>query len=174
MQKTKNAKALSIAKSMACYRIMLCFRLLYVIVLTSNVYDARTHVCVCVCVCACVCLCVLVCGSFVLFSAMFNTEKLYRNEIIMSSRQTLYVSARTSVWKTQTAPRTWELRCVSAVLPSTPTETTAPGANHPANPAMGTGSVLSMPSVPQNLEVCVSVMLVTMRLKMLPARRGYH
>ena len=48
--------------------IMLCFRLLYIIVLTSNVDD------VCVCVCACTRMRVFVhgcvCGSFVLFSAV--------------------------------------------------------------------------------------------------------
>ena len=57
-----------------------CFRLLYVIVLTSNVYDARMCVCVCAyacvcvyeCVCACVCVCVSVCVfcSFALFSTI--------------------------------------------------------------------------------------------------------
>ena len=38
---------------------MLCFRLLYAIVLTSNVYDACVCVCVYVCVCGCVCVCML-------------------------------------------------------------------------------------------------------------------
>ena len=33
------------------FYIMLCFRLLYIIVLMSNVYDACVFVCVCVCVC---------------------------------------------------------------------------------------------------------------------------
>ena len=33
---------------------MLCFRLLYAIVLSSDVFDARARVCVCVCVCVCV------------------------------------------------------------------------------------------------------------------------
>ena len=48
--------------SLAFCHIMLCFRLLYVIVLMSNVYGA--------CVCMCVCACVRVCGSFVVFSAI--------------------------------------------------------------------------------------------------------
>ena len=37
-------------------RIVLCFRLLYAIVLTSDVYDACVCVCVYVCVCVCVCV----------------------------------------------------------------------------------------------------------------------
>ena len=45
--------------SMAFYH-MLCLRLLYVIVVTSNVYDAHARVCVRVCAC----------GSFALFSAV--------------------------------------------------------------------------------------------------------
>ena len=38
--------------------IVLCFRLLYAIVLLSDVFEA----CVCVCVCVCVCACVLFIG----------------------------------------------------------------------------------------------------------------
>ena len=41
---------------------MLCFRLLYAIVLTTDVCDAcaraRARVCVCVCMCVCMCVCV--------------------------------------------------------------------------------------------------------------------
>ena len=54
--------------------IMLCFRLLYVIVPTSNVYDACVCVCVCVCARACVRACVRVCSSFVLFSATVQVQ----------------------------------------------------------------------------------------------------
>ena len=65
---------------------VLCFRLLYAIVLTSDVYDA------CVCVCVCVCACVSVCVVFVVVIvhwhcseqlSMFNMEKRYRNKIII-------------------------------------------------------------------------------------------
>ena len=43
------------------FNILLCFRPLYVIVLTSNVYDAHTRMCACVCVCVCECVCMCVC-----------------------------------------------------------------------------------------------------------------
>ena len=54
--------------SQAFCHIVLCFRLLYVIVLTTNVYDA----CVCMCVCVGVGVGVraCVCRSFALFSAI--------------------------------------------------------------------------------------------------------
>ena len=61
---------------------MLCFRLLYAIVLSSDVYD----VCVCVCECECVCVCVCVCFVHWHCSAqlsMFNMEKCYRNKTII-------------------------------------------------------------------------------------------
>ena len=80
---------------------MLRFRLLYVTVLTSNVYDA------CVCVSVCVSVCVCVCVWFICIDwwrtrpadsvsvtiesqadlaqlSMFNTEKPYRNKIIIT------------------------------------------------------------------------------------------
>ena len=53
---------------------MLCFRLLFVIVLTSNVYDA------CVCVCVCVCVVHSLCSAQM---SMFNMEKRCRNKIII-------------------------------------------------------------------------------------------
>ena len=47
-------------------RHQLCFRLLYLIVLMSNVYVYMcVCVCVCVCVCACVCLCKYMCMLFI-------------------------------------------------------------------------------------------------------------
>ena len=85
---------------------LLCFRLVYVIVLMSNVYDLCVCVCVCVCVCACVCvgvcmrvcvhvcvcvcayICVCVCVCVVHLHclaqlSMFNMKKHYRNKIII-------------------------------------------------------------------------------------------
>ena len=74
--------------------LLLCFRILYAIVLTSDVYDACVCVCVCVCecmcvfvcVCLCVCVCVCVCVVHLHCSAqlsMFNMEKRCRNKIIV-------------------------------------------------------------------------------------------
>ena len=51
---------------------LLCFRLLYAIVLSSDVFDARAHVCVCVVHWHCTAQ-----------LSMFNMEKRYRNKIII-------------------------------------------------------------------------------------------
>ena len=63
---------------------MLCFRLLYAIVLSSDVFDARVRAraCVCVSVCVCVCVCVVHWQCTAQLS-MFNMEKHFRNKIII-------------------------------------------------------------------------------------------
>ena len=53
---------------------MLCCRLLYAIVLSSDVFDARVRACVCVCVVHWHCTAQL---------SMFNMEKCLRNKIII-------------------------------------------------------------------------------------------
>ena len=53
---------------------MLCFRLLYAIVLSADVFDARARVCVCVFVVHWHCTAQL---------RMFNMEKRFRNKIII-------------------------------------------------------------------------------------------
>ena len=58
---------------------MLCFRLLYAIVLSSDVFDARARF---VCVCVCVCMCVVHWHCTAQLS-MFNMEKRFRNKIII-------------------------------------------------------------------------------------------
>ena len=63
---------------------MLCFRLLYAIVLSSDVFDdyarARARACVCVCVCVCVYVVHWHCTAQL---SMFNMEKRFRNKIII-------------------------------------------------------------------------------------------
>ena len=56
--------------------IVLCFRLLYTIVLLSDVFDARARVCVCVCLC-------VVHWHCTAQLSMFNMEKRFRNKIII-------------------------------------------------------------------------------------------
>ena len=63
------------------YHIKLCFRLLYIIALMSNVYDACVCMCVCVCMCASACEVNLYCSAQL---SMFNMEKRYRNKIIIN------------------------------------------------------------------------------------------
>ena len=53
---------------------MLCFRLLYAIVLSSDVFLTRARACVCVCVVHLHCTAQL---------SMFNMEKRFRNKIII-------------------------------------------------------------------------------------------
>ena len=55
---------------------MLCFRLLYAIVLLSDVFDARARARVCVCVC-------VVHWHCTAQLSMFNMEKRFRNKIII-------------------------------------------------------------------------------------------